>query len=108
MPSPFTLKVVSIIKQIPPGKVSTYGVIAESAGNHRGAREVARILHSSSDKYNLPWHRVINRLGKISLTRFSGYEEQRQRLLDEGITFGDNDSIDLDSYLWWPDQSLRA
>jgi len=102
MPSPFTLKVITIVKNIPPGKVSTYGIIAQCAGNHRGAREVARILHSSSDKYNLPWHRVINRMGKISLKPFSGYEEQRQRLLGEGIAFDNDDSIDLDSYLWWP------
>jgi methylated-DNA-protein-cysteine methyltransferase-like protein len=108
MPSPFTLKVIAIIEQIPPGKVSTYGVIAECAGNHRGAREVARILHSSSDKYNLPWHRVVNRLGKISLKPFSGYEEQRQLLEEEGIYFDKNDKIELESYLWWPDQSLQV
>jgi methylated-DNA-protein-cysteine methyltransferase-like protein len=59
----FHEKTVFIIKQIPYSKVSTYGKIAEAAGNPQGARQVARTLHSSSDKENLPWHRVINSTG---------------------------------------------
>ena len=55
---------------------------------------VARILHSSSEKRDLPWHRVVNSQGKISLTD-DGYEIQRALLLDEGIAFGPDDTIDL-------------
>ena len=102
MATQFTTRVIAIIDQIPYGMVSTYGVIAECAGNHRGARQVARILHSSSQKHNLPWHRVINRMGKISLRQFSGHEEQRQLLEQEGVLFDDNGRVDLDLYLWWP------
>ena len=102
MVTPFTSRVIAIIDQIPYGMVSTYGVIAECAGNHRGAREVARILHTSSKKYNLPWHRVINRMGKISLRQFSGHEEQRHLLEQEGVHFDDNGRVDLELYLWWP------
>lgn len=102
MATSFTSRVITIIDQIPYGMVSTYGVIAEYAGNHRGARQVARILHTSSKKHNLPWHRVINRMGKISLRQFSGHEEQRQLLEQEGVCFDDNGRVDLDSYLWWP------
>ena len=62
----FTEQVISIISRIPRGRVTTYGLIAVAAGNHCGARQVARILHSSSDKYKLPWHRVVNVKGEIS------------------------------------------
>lgn len=96
----FTSRVKEIIQQIPEGKVFTYGLIAACAGNPRGARQVARILHSSSRKENLPWHRVVNRLGRISLKPSQGYEIQRQLLQEEGIVFGGDDTIDFDLFLW--------
>jgi methylated-DNA-protein-cysteine methyltransferase-like protein len=100
MGSSFSENAREIIKQIPHGKVATYGQIAASAGNPRAARQVAWILHSSSKKYNLPWHRVINSKGYISLPRFGGYELQKQLLLNEGIEFKENDLIDLQKYQW--------
>lgn len=100
--SPFTQKVLEIIHSIPPGKVSTYGIIAAHAGNSKSARQVARILHSSSTKYNLPWHRVVNRMGRISLARNGMYEKQKTRLEAEGVVFGSDDSIDFSRFLWWP------
>ncbi|MFC0471513.1 MGMT family protein [Halalkalibacter kiskunsagensis] len=54
-------KVLDIIKHIPVGKVMTYGQIAKFAGSPRAARQVVRILHSMIRKYNLPWHRVVNK-----------------------------------------------
>ena len=100
MPSPFTLKVKTLIQQIPAGKVASYGLIAALAGNPRAARQVAWVLHASSAADNLPWHRVVNRTGKISLKPFAGYELQKQRLLQEGVAFDETDAIDLDRYLW--------
>ena len=82
--------------------VTTYGIIAQGAGNRCGARQVARILHSSSTKYKLPWHRVINREGKISLPPSSGYELQRSLLEEEGIIFDEAGKVDLEEYLWLP------
>ncbi|MBW2592430.1 MAG: MGMT family protein [Deltaproteobacteria bacterium] len=102
MANQFTLKVKSLIKQIPEGKVCTYGFLAGLAGNPGGARQVARILHSCSEKDGLPWHRVVNRYGKISLRPDDGYDVQRQLLETEGIAFGLNDAICLDSFLWMP------
>ena len=64
---PFTRRVITIISHIPSGKVLTYGLIAKIAGSPRGARQVSWILHSSSEKYELPWHRVVNAQGKIVL-----------------------------------------
>ncbi len=102
MASPFTLAVTDLIKNIPKGKICTYGIIAASAGNPQAARQVARILHSCSEKDGLPWHRVVNRYGKISLRPDDGYEIQRQLLETEGIAFDLNDAICLDSFLWMP------
>ncbi|EOR24029.1 methylated-DNA--protein-cysteine methyltransferase [Niallia nealsonii AAU1] len=56
---PFTKKVVEIIADIPEGKVMTYGQIAAIAGSPRGARQVVRILHTLSEKYQLPWQRYL-------------------------------------------------
>jgi len=94
--------VISLIKSIPQGKVATYGQIAAYAGNYMAARQVAYILHSSSCKENLPWHRVINSNGYISLKPKQGYELQKKLLKKEGIIFKENDCIDLKRYLWLP------
>jgi methylated-DNA-protein-cysteine methyltransferase-like protein len=96
----FYQRVIEIIKNIPEGKVATYGQIAAYAGNPRAARQVAYILHSSSGKENLPWHRVVNSKGGISLKPRRGYELQKQLLKEEGITFKENDCIDLEDHLW--------
>ena len=100
--SPFHKKVVSIIKRIPSGKVASYGKIAAYAGNPRAARQVVRTLHSSSDKEKLPWHRVINSQGKISLKPGHGYELQKALLESEGVVFGLEDKVDMKKYLWAP------
>jgi len=96
----FSERVRDLIKQIPFGKVATYGQIAAFAGNPRASRQVVRILHSSSKKYNLPWHRVINSKGRISLPHNEGYEDQKGLLESEGVIFDDNDTIDLELFLW--------
>ena len=67
MPGDFTKDVIRIIFNIPEGKVLSYGRVAFLAGSPRGARQVTRILHSSSGKYGLPWHRVIKAQGRMSL-----------------------------------------
>jgi methylated-DNA-protein-cysteine methyltransferase-like protein len=98
----FYQKVINVIRKIPRGRVATYGQIASYAGNNRAARQVAYILHSSSGKEKLPWHRVINSKGKISLKPRHGYELQQQLLESEGIVFKNDDSIDLTEYQWIP------
>jgi methylated-DNA-protein-cysteine methyltransferase related protein len=96
----FERSVKERIRAIPKGKVATYAQIAALAGNHRAARQVARVLHSSSEKEGLPWHRVINSRGGISLKRGRGYEEQRRLLIEEGIAVGRGGRIDLDKFRW--------
>ena len=92
----FTKEVIAIIKSIPKGKVMTYGQIAVCAGNPRGARQVSRILHSMSNAHQLPWHRVINSKGGISLTGEPGFV-QGAMLSEEGISVI-NKKIDLKKY----------
>lgn len=100
--SSFTDRVRELIAAVPSGKVATYGQIAAYAGNPRAARQVVRVLHSSADKYNLPWHRVVNSKGRIGLKPGQGYELQRAMLTDEGVRFNLDDSIDLKAHLWRP------
>lgn len=95
--TPFSITVIKLIKSIPAGKVATYGQIAMLAGNHRAARRVSRLIHTCARKYQLPWHRVINIQGKISLTG-EKYEHQYQLLQREGIEFGINNKIDMKLY----------
>jgi len=98
--TPFAKKVTELVAAIPKGCVATYGQIAAMAGNPRAVRGVVWILNSSSGKYDLPWHRVINKKGKISLPRGEGAEEQRFRLESEGIVFDLEGVIDLERFLW--------
>lgn len=93
----FSLKVIEIIKKIPYGTVMTYGQIAKHAGKNRNARQVAYILHAMSAKHELPWHRVINSKGKISLTG-DMYDLQKALLENEGIDFDKYDVVDLEKF----------
>ena len=98
----FTKRAIAVIKQIPPGKITTYGIISAAAGNHCGARQIARILYSSSDKYDLPWHRVVNQKREISPRTSGSHLKQKLLLKDEGIVFNKNEKIDFDRFLWLP------
>lgn len=99
--TPFTVKVIKVIRQIPHGKIATYAQIAKLAGNPRAVRGVVWILHSSSVRQDLPWHRVINSKGRISFPSMSEQElRQRKLLLREGIEFGAGDTVDLKIHQW--------
>jgi methylated-DNA-protein-cysteine methyltransferase-like protein len=94
----FTEKVISIIQSIPEGKIMTYGQIASHAGSPRGARQVVRILHAMSKKHRLPWHRVINSKGEISILEGEAYEMQVFLLQSEGIEVINNRYVSLEKY----------
>lgn len=99
----FTERVIQLIQQIPPGSVMTYGQIAQLAGSPRGARQVVRILHSSSDKYKLPWHRVVNAKGEIGFQDEELFMDQKMSLESEGIQFEGN-RIDLARFRYHPEK----
>ena len=94
MPAEFTERVVEVIRSIPEGKVMTYGGVARTAGNPGGARQVVRVLHSCSGKYDLPWHRVVNARG------MTAFREQNGLLEKEGVGFKGENTVDLKAYLW--------
>lgn len=98
----FTERVKAVIKSIPRGRVATYGLVALQAGNHRAARQVVWVLHSSSGSDRLPWHRVVNARGRIALAPGAGFEEQRERLRRERVEVDEQGRIDLERYLWRP------
>ena len=100
MVTQFTDKVIKLIQSIPTGKVLTYGRIAKLAGNPQAARQVSWILHSSTKKYNLPWHRVINSKGLIALKAEMEKEQQKILLKKEGVKFCDKFKIDLATSMW--------
>jgi methylated-DNA-protein-cysteine methyltransferase-like protein len=100
----FTKEVIALIKSIPKGKVATYGQIAHLTGLYPSVRRVAWILHSCSENEGLPWHRVVNSKGTISLKPGKGYELQLATLKKEGIVFDKKGRIDLERYLWEPDE----
>lgn len=99
----FTEEIIELVREIPEGRVATYGGIAALAGNPRAARQVVRILHTCSERDGLPWWRVINREGRIALKPGNGFEEQEDLLLAEGIGVDGSGRIDLGKHLWRPD-----
>lgn len=96
--SPFTEKVIPIIRSIPEGKVMTYGQIAKLAGSPRAARQVVRILHSMSDKYKLPWHRVINSKGELPRIGGESPYMQKSLLESEGVEVSEDFKVKLSDY----------
>ncbi|WP_342551623.1 MGMT family protein [Paenibacillus sp. FSL R7-0652] len=104
--TPFTKQVIAIISAIPEGKVMTYGQIAAHAGSPRAARQVVRILHSMSRKERLPWHRVVNAKGQISILDEESRMMQETELISEGVQFGLHGAIDLKRFGHEPDPAL--
>lgn len=100
--SPFARMAKEVIRAIPRGRVATYGQVAALAGRMGAARGVAWILHSSSGAAELPWHRVINARGGISLGRGRGFEEQKKRLIAESVVVGRGGRVDLKRFQWEP------
>ena len=77
------------------------GRLPKLAGSPRGARQVVRILHSSSEKHQLPWHRVVNSKGEIGFKDVEQFLNQKMALESEGIQFQGN-IIDLEQYRYHP------
>jgi methylated-DNA-protein-cysteine methyltransferase-like protein len=80
-----TLRILAAIRAVPEGRVSSYRDIALMAGLPNGARQVARILHSLSEKESLPWHRIVKADGRIALGEGNGRELQIRLLCAEGV-----------------------
>jgi methylated-DNA-protein-cysteine methyltransferase-like protein len=90
-----TLRIIETIKAIPRGKVSSYGNVALAAGLPNGARQTVRVLHSLSEKFDLPWHRVIRSDGSIALEEGRGRELQITLLKGEGVEVSSGGKVDM-------------
>ncbi len=89
-----------IIANIPAGFVASYGQVATLAGYPQNSRLVGRLLKQMPDDSVIPWHRVVNSQGKISFPAGSDkYQEQRQKLLLEGVSFK-NDKVNMRECRW--------
>ena len=92
-------KIYKVVKNIPKGRVATYGQVAFLAGNPHWARVVGYALHNNPDPSTIPCYRVVNRNGKVAAAFvFGGGEVQRQLLEREGIVFEQDGTIDLKKY----------
>src|SRR2546423_1531994 len=90
-----------VVSRIPRGRVATYGEIARLAGLHGQARLVGYALHALPVGTRIPWQRVVNAQGAISLPGKSAIR-QRELLEKEGVRFDARGRIDLDRFLWQP------
>jgi methylated-DNA-protein-cysteine methyltransferase-like protein len=99
----FYRRVGNTVAAIPPGRVASYGQIAELAGHRRGARLIGRALGRAPNRAELPWHRVLNAQGKISIPPgHTAHQEQIRRLIDESVCVKDG-RVDMARYQWQPD-----
>ena len=96
-------RIYAIIRKIPKGRVATYGQIAMLAGMAGHARQVGYALHVLPEKSKVPWHRVINAKGRISLRSHDMWSSiQKAILLAEGVSFDADDRVSLADYGWRP------
>ena len=93
----FAQQVFALVYQVPAGKVATYGDIAKLAGMPSHARQVGKVLSRLPADTKLPWYRIVNSQGKISLQDDRG-DYQRQRLAAEGILLSQHGTISLKTY----------
>ena len=98
-------EVYDAVRRIPPGRVATYGQIAELAGRPGAARQVGFALASLASDSAVPWHRVVNARGEISARRGGAAFERIQAdlLRREGVVFDGTGRIDLVRFRWDPD-----
>lgn len=97
-------RIYTVVRQIPYGRVATYGQIAALAGNPRWARVVGYALHVNPDPQTIPCFRVVNRLGEVSSAfAFGGENAQISLLRAEGVEFLDDGQVDLSRFQWEPE-----
>jgi methylated-DNA-protein-cysteine methyltransferase-like protein len=101
MSASFFEQVYQVVRHIPAGKVATYGQIARMLGKPRAARTVGWALHSLPSGSDVPWQRVINARGTISLdARGPGGAIQRVLLEAEGVRFDQEGRVDFEAHRW--------
>lgn len=98
----FHRSIWNTVAAIPPGRVASYGQIARLAGFANGARLVGWALRSAPPDIELPWHRVVNAKGRISISPTNpAHEEQQRRLRAESVAVAEG-RVDMAVYAWSP------
>jgi len=104
----FFEQVWEVVRQIPTGKVTSYGAIAAFIGHPRSARTVGYAMNASHNIPNIPAHRVVNRNGLLSgKMHFASPNEMEDRLKKEGIEVVDNQILHFEKHFWNPEQLLK-
>ena len=103
----FFERVYHIARQIPKGKVTSYGAIATYLGSPRSARMVGWAMNASKNDNTVPAHRVVNRIGMLSgKIHFQGINLMQKLLEQEGVPVSDNQVQDFKNYFWNPSEEL--
>lgn len=103
----FFEQVYQVVREIPEGRVSSYGAIANYLGAKRAARMVGWAMNASHRKADVPAHRVVNRLGLLSgKFHFNDPDEMEQKLKSEGVLIKDNRVVDMQIIFWDPAKEL--
>jgi len=106
IPSTFRTAVYDLVRQIPKGRVMTYGQVAAFLGYPRAAQYVGWCLHWA-DMSKVPCQRVVNRFGRLAAGYTTGGQiAHKHDLLCEGIKVRKDYTIDLDKYIWHPDKKI--
>ncbi len=100
-------RIYAVVRRIPRGRVATYGQVAALAGLPGHARQVGYALHRTPEGEALPWHRVLNAQGAISLPPREGGDVQRAMLRAENIRLRPDGTIDLAQAQWRPRVAIR-
>ncbi len=97
-------RIYAVVRRIPRGRVATYGQVASLAGLGGHARQVGYALSGLDDGTRVPWHRVINGRGEVSVrSGLDGGESEQRRLLEaEGVTFNERGRVSLTRFRWKP------
>lgn len=96
-------RIYAVVRRIPRGRVATYGDVASLAGLPGHARQVGYALHALRPGHRVPWHRVVNARGTISLRRRPGDDLTQRMLLErEGVEFDQRGRLDLRRLRWAP------
>ncbi len=104
MEANFFERVYVIARQIPEGKVTSYGAIAKALGTGRSARMVGWAMNASHNREDIPAHRVVNRKGLLSgKHHFAGTNLMQQLLENEGVKVVNNQIIDFKKHFWHPE-----
>ena len=99
----FFQRVYEVVKTIPVGRVTTYGLIAKKLGSASSARTVGWALNACHNDSSIPAHRVVNRNGLLSgKHHFKGFNLMKQLLENEGIQVNDDKVVDFNIKLWNP------